>query len=82
MENEDVVDISQDVGVVSIVVNVNFGIDTYDQVGWACAVTHMSHTFIQVLVESRYSNLQTIEGTNDDLFITSIRNPFISKDGQ
>ena len=49
MNDEDVVNITQDVGELFISVNVNFRLDPHFQVGWARVVTHMSHTVIPML---------------------------------
>ena len=81
MDDKDVVDKAQDLGVVSISVNVVFGIDPHVRVGWARVVPHMSHTFSQVLAESSSSTLQAIYRTENDGFLTSISTPFIYKDG-
>ena len=80
MEDEDVVNIAQDVGVLYISVNFNFGLDPYVWVVWARIVPYVSHSVSQVLVESRYVNLQAIESTDDDGFLTKISTPFVSKD--
>ena len=66
MNYEGVFDISQDVGVLAITTNVNFGIDPHVQVIWTKVVTHMYHTVIQVLAEIRFRTLQSIEITNYD----------------
>ena len=49
VNNGDVVNIAQYVGLVDIAASVNFGLDTPVQVIWARFVTHMYHTVIQVL---------------------------------
>ena len=43
MNKEDVVSIKKDVGVVSIAVNVNFGLDPHVRVGWTRFVPHVFH---------------------------------------
>ena len=60
MNGEDVVYIAQDVRVLSIAANVNFGLDPHLQVGWARFSPHMSCTVNQVLVEIRSSTLKVV----------------------
>ena len=81
MNNEDVVDIAQDVGVVSIAINVNFGIDKHVWVRWAWVVPPWYHTVRQVLAERLSITLQAIESTDYYGFITNISTPLLSKDG-
>ena len=69
MDNEDVVDIAQGLGLVSIAVNVNLGIGPHVRVGWARVVTHVSHIVSQVLAESRSSTLKAIEITDNYGFL-------------
>ena len=80
MEDEDVFDIAQDVGVLFISINFNFGLDPHVWVGSSRVVPHVYHAVIQVHVESRYINIQAIESTEDDGFLNNISTPFVSKD--
>ena len=73
MNDKDVIDIAQDLGVVAIAVSANFGLDLHVQVSWARGLSCVSHTVRQVLEESRYNTLQDIEIMNNDEFITIIR---------
>ena len=57
MNGEYFVEIEQDFGVVAIDININFGLDPHFRVGWERFLPHISHTIIQVLVESCYSIL-------------------------
>ena len=50
MNDEVFFDIAQDVGVVSITVNVKSGLDPHFRLVWAQFVPHVSHTVSQVLV--------------------------------
>ena len=80
MEDEDVFDIAQDVGVLFISINFNFGLDPHVWVGSSRVVPHVYHAVSQVHVESRYINIQAIESTEDDGFLNNISTPFVSKD--
>ena len=81
MNNEDVIDISQYVGVVDIAANENLGIDTHVRVGSERVVPLVSHAVIQVNLERRYITLHAIESTNYDGFLIRISILFVLKDG-
>ena len=81
MNDEDVVNILQDVGLVYITVNVNFRLVPHVRVGWARVVPRVTHTVSQVLAESRSSTLEDTDSTNNDVFLTIVSTPFVSKDG-
>ena len=74
MNDNNSVDIAKYSGVLAINASVNFGINTHGWVRWSRVVPHVSHTFIQVLAESRSRDLQAIESMNKDGFIVIIRN--------
>ena len=60
MNDEDIVNISQYVGVVAIYINVKFLLDKHVQVRWARVVPHVYHIVIQEFAENRSVILQAI----------------------
>ena len=60
INDQDAINISQDVGLVYIAVNVKLGNDPHVRVGWGQVVTHMSHTFRLMLVVIHSSTIQAI----------------------
>ena len=80
MNDEEIIGISQDVGVVAISVSVNFGLNPYVPVSWERVIPLVYHELRQVILESLSSTIKTIESTDNDEFLTRIRNPLVSKD--